>query len=314
MQKNCSLQLCTAPAPPQQSHQSTLPTLPQTKEHAGSSASSSHIPTAPDLSNRRVIEQAILSAIQSMAANPDYSDLMGTMEHHWHGLRTIAFPQVTIPNIPASSVNSISHANAATDQSGHPQYGASERSRSPSCASTSSQKRERGERRLEPRKRNERSLTRPKMPPPQNLRNSPSSNPPPVKKAANEKTPMSKSSQLKSVVSEASVLPPPPPPPPPQIPEPTPPPQSSSRSNLLQRATPRPQTSRAPQSPSVGYQGTSDPQRTVKDIMSEYLDVKVKNGGPTGTPLRKQAIQTPGGKKTFTRPPICSQCKIVSDR
>ena len=77
-----------------------------------------------------------------------------------------------------------------------------------------------------------------------------------------------------------------------------------SRGNLPQRATPRPQTSQAPQSPSVGYKGTSVPQRTVKDIMSEYPDVKVKNSGPACTPLRKQAIQTPGSKKTFTKQAI----------
>ena len=38
--------------------------------------------------------------------------------------------------------------------------------------------------------------------------------------------------------------------------------------------------------------------------MSEYPDVKVDNSGPTGTPLRKQRIQNPGSKKTFTRQPI----------
>ena len=140
------------------------------------------------------------------------------------------------------------------------------------------------------------------MPPPQNVRNSPFSKPPPDKKASNEKTPSksnksSKSSHLKSVVSEASVLPTPPPP---QPPEPTPPRQSSSRGNSSQRATPPPQASQSPKCPSVGYQGTSDPQRTVKDIMHEYPDVKVKNS----TPLRKQATQDPGSKKTSTKQPI----------
>ena len=134
----------------------------------------------------------------------------------------------------------------------------------------------------------------------------PSSNPSPDKKASNEKTPSKssksgKSSQLKSVVSEASVLPPPQSP---YLPEPTPPSQTSSRGNLSQQAAPRPQTSQAPQSPSVGYKGTSDPQRTVKDIMLEYPGVKVKNSGPTGTPLRKHAIQNPGNKKTFIKQPI----------
>ena len=32
-------------------------------------------------------------------------------------------------------------------------------------------------------------------------------------------------------------------------------------------------------------------------------DVKVKNSGPTGTLLRKQAIQNPGSEKTITRQP-----------
>ena len=144
------------------------------------------------------------------------------------------------------------------------------------------------------------------MPPPQNVRNSQSSNPQPDKKVSNEKTPSKssksgKSSQLKSVVSEASVLPPPPPP---QLLEPIPRSQPSSRGNLSQRAPPRPQTSQAPQLPSVGYKGTSDPQRSVKDNMSEYPDVKVENSGSTGTALRKQAIQNRGNKKTFTKQPI----------
>ena len=43
--------------------------------------------------------------------------------------------------------------------------------------------------------------------------------------------------------------------------------------------------------------------KSVDDIMHEFPDVKVKNSGPTGTPLRKQAKQNPGGKKTFTKQP-----------
>ena len=132
------------------------------------------------------------------------------------------------------------------------------------------------------------------------VKRSPSSNPPPVKKASNEKAPSSKLSQLKSVLSEARVLPPPPPK---QLPEPTPPKLSSSRSSLSQRTTRRPQSSRVPQSSSVGYQGIPDTQRTVKDIMHEYPDVKVKDSGPTGNPLRKQAVQNPGSKRTFTKQP-----------
>ena len=91
------------------------------------------------MSNPFITEQAIISALQAMAANPDYSDIMRTIEQHWPDLGTTALPQFTIPNLPAPCVISIPNANPATDQPGHPQYGASERSRSPSCASTSSQ-------------------------------------------------------------------------------------------------------------------------------------------------------------------------------
>ena len=62
--------------------------------------------------------------------------------------------------MPANPVVSIPQADPATDQPGHPQNGASERSRSPSCASTSPQKGG-GERRPASRKRNERSPSRP---------------------------------------------------------------------------------------------------------------------------------------------------------
>ena len=65
---------------------------------------------------------------------------MHTMEQHWPALRTITLPHITIPNVPTPSLNSIPHANPATDQPGHPQYGTSERSHSPSRASTSSQR------------------------------------------------------------------------------------------------------------------------------------------------------------------------------
>ena len=129
--------------------------------------------------------------------------------------------------------------------------------------------------------------------------NSPSSNPPPDKKASNDKAPpTSMMSKLKLVVSEASVLPPPLPP---QLSEPTPPQQTSSPYSLSQRATSRPQSSRQPQTSTIEYQGVSHPQQTEGD---EYPDVQVKNSGPAGAPLKKQAIQNPD-KLTFTKLPAC---------
>ena len=113
-----------------------------------------------------------MSALQAMATYPDYSDFMRTMEQHWPGLLTVALPQITIPIIPATPINSIPNANSARNQPDHPQYGASERISSPSCASTSSQKGGE-ERRPESRKSHERSPLRPVSPTPQNVRNSP---------------------------------------------------------------------------------------------------------------------------------------------
>ena len=95
------------------------------------------------MSYRPLTEQAIVSALQAMAANPDYSDFMRTMEQQCPGLRTITLPQITKLNIPANSPcssASIPHANPPIDHPGHSHHGASEPSRSPSCASTSSQK------------------------------------------------------------------------------------------------------------------------------------------------------------------------------
>ena len=47
--------------------------------------------------------------------------------------------------------------------------------------------------------------------------------------------------------------------------------QSTTRESLAQRATPKPSTSRQPQTEqTVGYQGTPESQQTVKDIMGDY--------------------------------------------
>ena len=110
--------------------------------------------------------------------------------------------------------------------------------------------------------------------------------------------------KLKSVVSEASVLPPPPPTQsnePQGLPQPISS-QSSSRESLAQRSTvQQPSSSKQPpQEPTIGYQGTPPSQKTVEDTMGDFPDVRVKNNGPTGTPLLKQAIQNPN-KRTFTK-------------
>ena len=105
------------------------------------------------MSDRPITEQAILATLQAIATNPDYFDIMRTMEQHWSGLRTITLLHITIPNVPKPSLNSIPHDNPATDQPGHPQYGTSERNRTPLRDSSSSQRVGGGERRPESRKR-----------------------------------------------------------------------------------------------------------------------------------------------------------------
>ena len=87
------------------------------------------------------------------------------------------------------------------------------------------------------------------------------------------------------------------------LPQP-PPSQPTSRESLTQRAVPRPSSSKQPQSePPVGYQGTPQAQRTVEDIMGDYTNLKVTNSGPTGTPLRKQAIQFPNKENIHLKCP-----------
>ena len=147
------------------------------------------------------------------------------------------------------------------------------------------------------------SKDNPSAAPPLTFRDSPSSKPPPDKRISNKQmvpqaTPASTSTltKLKLVVSEASVLPPPPTPQsnePQRLPQPISS-QSSSRESLAQTTTMQPSSSKQlPQEPKMGFQGTPHSQKTVEGIMGDFSDVKVKNSGPTGTPLRKQAIQNP---------------------
>ena len=239
------------------------------------------------------------------------------MEQCWPELRQIALPTVTIQNenaIPTQPVMNVRHVIPLSEQRGHSRTVTIERSRSPSRSSSSHKGGE--ERRPSSRKRNDRSPTRANTSTMQPLttRDSPSSKPPPDKRISNEeltptsvKTPIAASSshQPKTKVLEAPVLPPPQlnqPSKPQELPQP-PPSQPTSRESLARRAIPKPSSSKHPQmEPTVGYHGTPQAQRTVQDIMGDYPDLKVTNSGPTGTPLRKQAIQHPT-KRTFTKQP-----------
>ena len=99
VQRSRPLQLFAAPPPSQQTHPITHS---KARLPAGSPALCQLTHTPPDMSNRPLSEQAILPALQAMAANSDYSDFMPTMEQHWPVLLTIALPRITIPNILAN--------------------------------------------------------------------------------------------------------------------------------------------------------------------------------------------------------------------
>ena len=274
-------------------------------------------PIPPNLVGRPIAEQAVISALQAIAVNPCYTDFMRSMEQCWPELRQIALPTVTIQNenaIPTQPAMIVPHVNLLSEQPGHSRTVTIERSRSPSRSSSSHKGGE--ERRPFSRKRNDRSPTRVNNSTMQPLttRDSPSSKPPPDKKISNEeltptsvKTPTAASSshQPKTKVLEAPGLPPPllnQPSKPQELPQP-PPSQPTSRESLAHRAIPKPSSSKHPQTdPTIGYQGTPQAQRTVQVIMGDYPDLKVTNSGPTGTPLRKQAIQHPT-KRTFTKQP-----------
>ena len=270
------------------------------------------------MTNRPLAEQAVISALQAVAVDPHYTDFIRSMERYWPELRQIALPTVTIQNENAVATQptiTVPHVNPLSEQPGHSRTVTIERSRSPS-RSSSSQKGG-GERRPASRMRNDRSSTKTNTSPmpPLTARDSPSSKPPPDKRTSNEEntptsseTPLatSSSNQPKTKVLEAPVLPSPPPAQPngsQGLLQPPPPPQPTSRESLAQRAIPKPSSSKQPQTkPTIGYQGTPQAQRTVEDVMDDYPGLKVTNSGPTGTSLRKQAIQHPT-KRTFTKQP-----------
>ena len=306
---------CSTPPPPP-----PIP-MPQSAVRAGEPPCSQARPPAPappNMTNRPLAEQAVISALQAVAVDPHYTDFMRSMERYWPELRHIALPTVTIQNenaVATQPTMTVHHVNPLSEQPGYSRTVTIERSRSPS-RSSSSQKRG-GERRPASRKRNDRSPTRTSTSPmpPLTARDSPSSKPPPDKKISNkEDTPTSSetplatnsSNQPKTKVFEAPVLPSPPPSQPSEsqgLLQPPPLSQPTSRESLALRAVPKPSSSKQPQTkPTIGYQGTPQAQRTVEDVMDDYPGLKVTNSGPTGTPLRKHAIQHPT-KRTFTKQP-----------
>ena len=107
-------------------------------EPPGSPASTS-APAIPNLTNRPVAEQAVISALQAVAINPHYADFMRSMERRWPELRQIALPTITIQNenaTPTPNAVTIPHVNPQSEQPGHSRTVTVERNRSPSRSSS----------------------------------------------------------------------------------------------------------------------------------------------------------------------------------
>ena len=79
-------------------------------------------PIMPNLPNQSMAEQAVISALQAVAVNPNYDDFMRSMEQRWPELRRIALPTVTIRNDNVTStqtrqdVITIPHINPQSEQ------------------------------------------------------------------------------------------------------------------------------------------------------------------------------------------------------
>ena len=127
---------CSPPPPPPMS-------MPQPAVRAGEPSGSQARPTAlvlPNLTNRPIAEQAVVSALQAVAVNPHYADFMRSMERYWPGLRQIALPTVTIQNetaAPAEPAVTVTHVKPLSEQPGHSRTVTIERSRSSSRSSSS---------------------------------------------------------------------------------------------------------------------------------------------------------------------------------
>ena len=106
-----SLQIPSCPPPP--------PPVPasQSAARAGEPPGSQARPPAPappDMTNRPLAEQAVISALQAVAIDPHYSDFMTSMERCWPELRQITLSTVTIQNtsaLTAPSALTVPHVN-----------------------------------------------------------------------------------------------------------------------------------------------------------------------------------------------------------
>ena len=80
--------------------------------------------------DRPISEQAVMSALQAFAGNPDYADFMHTMEQYWPRLRTITLHHHSEhQHIKRTVSHYHSQCEPTSDQPGHSRYGTLERSR-----------------------------------------------------------------------------------------------------------------------------------------------------------------------------------------
>ena len=127
-----SMQVPPRPPPPPPPISVPQPTA-RAGEPPGSQASPP-APTPPNMTNKPLTEQAVISALQAVAVDPHYTDFMRSLERCWPELRQIALPTVTIQNenaVATQPAMNVPHVNPLSEQPGHSRTVTIERSRSP---------------------------------------------------------------------------------------------------------------------------------------------------------------------------------------
>ena len=76
-------------------------------------------PTLPDLADRPIAEQAVVSDLQAVATNPYYIDFMQTIEQYWPDLRTVTLQTITTSNTKRDHAERPICCNGASRQSTH---------------------------------------------------------------------------------------------------------------------------------------------------------------------------------------------------
>ena len=95
---NRSLQVPVSPPPPPPPPVAVQQFTARAGEPPGSQARQP-APALPDMADRLVAGQALMTALHAVATNPHYADVVRSMQQYWPELRHITLPTITIPNV-----------------------------------------------------------------------------------------------------------------------------------------------------------------------------------------------------------------------